>query len=150
VGHSKEAGLGKFAAPKSQLSRQIPTFLGVGILGFCVDLGITVALAKGLSLSPYLARPPAVIIATLVTFLLNRAFTFKATSHWPAELARYLVVVSSGQAVNYAVYACALALFALAKLVAGATSIAGAVACGSVAAMFLNFIGFRFFAFRSY
>jgi putative flippase GtrA len=142
--------LDKFAVPKSQLAHQIPTFLGVGILGFCVDLGITVALAKGLSLSPYLARPPAVIIATLVTFLLNRAFTFNATSYWPAELARYLVVVSSGQALNYAVYASALALFTLAKLVAGATSIAGAVACGSVAAMFLNFIGFRFFAFRSH
>jgi putative flippase GtrA len=134
----------------SPLVRQIPTFLIVGALGFCVDVGLTVALANGLGLSPYLARPPAVVVATMATFLLNRAFTFRAIrGDWRGELARYLVVVASGQALNYAVYATALALFALTGLSATPTTIAAAVACGSGAAMFLTFAGFRFFAFRS-
>jgi putative flippase GtrA len=134
----------------SPLVRQVPTFLIVGALGFCVDVGLTVALADGLGLSPYVARPPAVIVATMATFLLNRAFTFRAIGgDWRRELARYLVVVASGQALNYAVYAAALAFFALAGLPPGPAAIAAAIGCGSGAAMFLTFAGFRFFAFRS-
>jgi putative flippase GtrA len=130
--------------------RQVPTFLIVGALGFCVDVGVTVILANGVGLSPYAARPPAVFLATIATFLLNRAFTFRvAGGDWRGELARYIVVVASGQALNYAVYAGALALFALTRLNPGPAEIASAVACGSGAAMFLTFAGFRFFAFRS-
>jgi putative flippase GtrA len=138
------------AVQQVDLARQAPAFLIVGALGFCFDACLTVTLASGLGLSPYIARPPAVIIATLTTFLLNRVFTFKSVGgDWRVELARYLVVAASGQALNYAVYAGALALFAVTGHISGPAPIAAAIACGSGAAMVLTFTGFRFFAFRA-
>jgi len=128
--------------------RQIPAFIVVGAIAFLVDAGLTVLIAVGLGISPYFARPPAVVIATLVGFFLNRAFTFAARGgDWRGDLARYVLVAASGQAVNYAVYAAALAG---AQAVGAATSallIAFCVACGAGAAMALTFAGFRFFAF---
>ena len=142
---------GQSALPERDgLARQVPAFLVAGALGFCVDAGLTVALTAGLGVSPYVARPPAVIVATLVTFLINRAFTFRArTGHWPSEFARYCLVAASGQALNYAVYAGALALARGLGFGLSATLVGFCVACGSGAAMAVTFTGFRRFAFRA-
>ncbi|HLW93197.1 MAG TPA: GtrA family protein [Roseiarcus sp.] len=135
-------------AGRSDLARQVPTFLIVGTIAFCVDVGLTVLIAAGLGVSPYIARPPAVVAATLTGFLLNRAFTFRASGgHWPSELLRYGLVAASGQAVNYAVYAACLFVAHALGLEATALLIAFCVACGSGIAMALTFAGFRFFAF---
>ena len=131
------------------LARQIPAFAAIGGLGFCVDAGLTVLIVAGFGLSPFLARLPAVVAATIATFLLNRAFTFAGRGFWLHELGRYIVVAGSGQLVNYAVYAAVLTAIARLGLGSAPTLIAFAVACGAGAAMVLTFLGFRFFAFRS-
>jgi len=137
-------------AARDSLARQVPAFLVVGALGFCVDAGLTVLIASGLGVSPFFARPPAVIAATIATFLLNRAFTFRGgRGRWPSELLRYVMVAGSGQALNYAVYAGALMAIGALGLAQSPTLIAFCVACGSGAAMFLTFAGFRFFAFKA-
>lgn len=131
------------------LVRQIPTFVLVGAIGFCVDAGLTVLIAKGLGFSPLLARPPAVIAATISNFLLNRAFTFRGgRGHWSSAFVRYCLVAASGQALNYAVYAVALILIAALGFAQSSAAIAFSVACGAAAAMFLTFAGFRLFAFK--
>jgi putative flippase GtrA len=135
-------------AGRSDLARQVPAFLIVGAMAFCVDAGLTVLMANGLGVSPYVARPPAVVAATLTGFLLNRAFTFRARGgRWPSELLRYGLVAASGQAVNYVVYAACLFIAHALRIEATAGLIAFCVACGSGVAMALTFAGFRFFAF---
>jgi putative flippase GtrA len=134
---------------RDDLMRQIPAFIVVGSIGFCVDAGLTVLIAKGLGLSPFLARPPAVVAATIATFLLNRAFTFRGRrDHWMSAFLRYCLVAASGQALNYAVYAVALMAIGAFGVAQTSAVIAFSVACGAGAAMFLTFAGFRFFAFK--
>jgi putative flippase GtrA len=133
---------------RHDLMRQIPTFLVVGALAFFLDAGLTVLIAVGFGVSPYIARPPAVVVATVAGFLLNRAFTFRARGgSWRRDLVRYGLVAASGQAVNYAVYAAALASAHAFGLDGTAALIAFCVACGSGVAMALTFAGFRFYAF---
>ena len=134
---------------RAALARQIPAFAAIGGLGFCVDAGLTVLIASGFGLSPFLARLPAVVAATIATFLLNRAFTFAGRGLWLHEFGRYVVVAASGQLVNYAVYAAVLTAIGRLGLGSAPALIAFAVACGAGAAMGLTFLGFRFFAFRS-
>jgi putative flippase GtrA len=134
---------------RAALARQIPAFAAIGGLGFCVDAGLTVLIVASFGLSPFLARLPAVVAATIATFLLNRAFTFAGRGFWLHELGRYIVVAASGQLVNYAVYAAVLTAIGRLGLGSAPAPIAFAVACGAGAAMVLTFLGFRFFAFRS-
>jgi putative flippase GtrA len=136
-------------AARNGLARQIPAFVTVGAIGFCVDAGLTVLIASGFGVSPFLARPPAVLAATVATFLLNRAFTFRGKGDWRKEILRYCAVVASGQAVSYAVYAAALTAISALGLERTSTLIAFSVACGAGTAMFLTFAGFRFFAFKA-
>jgi putative flippase GtrA len=134
---------------RNDLVRQIPAFVVVGSIGFVVDAGLTVLIAKGLGLSPFLARPPAVVAATIATFLLNRAFTFRSgRGRRASAFLRYCLVAASGQALNYAVYAVALTAIAAFGFAQSSAVIAFSVACGAGAAMFLTFAGFRFFAFK--
>jgi putative flippase GtrA len=139
-----EAGLAK----KADVVRQIPAFLIVGSIAFCIDAGLTVLIAVGVGVSPYLARAPAVVVATFAGFFLNRTFTFQTRSgDMRRDLMRYALVAASGQVVNYAVYAGVLAGAQALGLAASATLIAAGVACGAGVAMVLTFAGFRFFAF---
>ena len=135
-------------ANRDALARQIPSFVLIGALGFCVDAGLTVLIATGLGVSPFFARLPAVAAATAATFLLNRAFTFGGRDSWLREFARYVLVAASGQALNYAVYAAALTTLGALGLGQAPAAITFSVACGAGAAMFLTFAGFRLFAFR--
>lgn len=134
---------------RDALGRQIPAFAAVGGIGFCVDAGLTVLFAAGFGLSPFLARLPAVVAATVATFFLNRAITFAGRGFWLHEFGRYVVVAASGQLVNYAVYAAVLAAIEKVGLGSAPALIAFAVGCGAGAAMVLTFLGFRLFAFRS-
>ena len=134
---------------RAQLGRQIPSFVLIGAMGFCIDAGLTFVFAQWFGAPALLARPPAFAIATLVNFALNRTFTFRAAAGpiLPA-LARYALVSAAGAGVNYAVYALCLALAPLAGVAATPKILPLFVACGSLAAMFLTFAGFRSFAFR--
>jgi putative flippase GtrA len=138
------------ADTRAQLARQIPPFLIIGALGFCLDAAITVSLAQGFGVPPLLARPPAFVIVTLINFALNRAFTFRAMeAPWLAALGRYVLVCLAGLAVNYAIYAACLGLARWFGIVITPAILTLFVACGTAAATGLTFAGFRGYAFKS-
>jgi putative flippase GtrA len=87
-------------------------FTLVGLTGFATDAGVLLALADGLGWDPIAARLVSATLATLVTWALNRGWTFKGASTGPAlsEFLRYAAVVGAAAAVNIAVYAGVLAL----------------------------------------
>ena len=126
----------------------VPAFAVVGLIGFVVDSSVTYGLARaGWSLA--LARPPGVILATMVNFALNRRFTFQAT-HLPivAAFLRYVAVTSLGAAVNYLTYLAALALGGALGMPTTPEVAPLYIAAGVGAAMLITFEGFRRYAFR--
>ncbi|MGD1035821.1 MAG: GtrA family protein [Roseiarcus sp.] len=134
----------------SQLKRQIPSFVAIGFFGFFVDAGVTYFLAQGFGVAPALARPPGFAIATVINFALNRGLTFRATATPLARaFVRYVMVCAAGLGVNYSVYLACIALAPLFGLKVTPAILPLFVACGCGAAMFLTFVGFRFFAFRA-
>jgi putative flippase GtrA len=133
---------------KGRIAEQIPAFAAIGLLGYFVDAGVTYLCAKYLRLSPELARPPGFIVATVVNFLLNRAITFRhAGAPLVRAFARYWLVAMAGLAVNYSVYSACVLLAPIAGISVVPAILPLFVAAGSGAAMFLTFVGFRFFAF---
>jgi putative flippase GtrA len=89
----------------SRISRQIPSFAVIGLIGYVVDASVTYLGAKYLGLSPEVARPPGFLIATVVNFALNRAITFRhAKTPLMRAFLRYCLVAAAGLVVNFAVY----------------------------------------------
>jgi putative flippase GtrA len=119
-------------------------------MGFVIDAALTFVFAQWLGAPALLARPPAFAIATVINFLANRHFTFRAAdAPLLSALARYVLVCAGGAAVNYAVYALCLNIAPLAGVAVTPKILPLFVGCGSLAAMMLTFMGFRFFAFRT-
>lgn len=76
----------------------------MGGLGFAVDLGCT-ALLVWSGVSPFYARPPAIALATVVTWIANRSFTFQVMEKTSlAEGMRYAATALAAACVNYAIY----------------------------------------------
>lgn len=88
----------------------VSKFAIVGILGFLVDAGILVFGVYVLGLDPIVTRIFSVTTSVLVTWAINRVWTFeirKQESAW-LELGRYLVGRSVGAACNVAIFAVAI------------------------------------------
>jgi putative flippase GtrA len=151
-GHDKDISMShsgpQTVDARSALARQIPAFLVIGGVGFCVDATITILLVQ-YGVSPLLARGPAFVVATLVNFNLNRAFTFRTSAApWLTALTRYILVCLVGLAVNYAIYATCLELAPFLGIKTSPATLTLFVACGTAVATLLTFVGFRSYAFR--
>ncbi|KQI73901.1 hypothetical protein AN191_02530 [Loktanella sp. 5RATIMAR09] len=120
-------------------------FGAVGGVGFVVDGGL-LWLLIGLDFNPYLARALSFPIAVVVTWALNRNWTFRATrdASRQGQFRRYFGVQVVGSLTNYAVYSAVIAVF-------GATSLTifTGFALGSFVGSLLNFFGARYVAFRA-
>jgi putative flippase GtrA len=115
-------------------------FVLVGVVGLLVDLAVFTATAR-LGLHPLLARLVSLSIATVVTWRLNRFFTFARSGRDQGEEAmRYATVVIAAQATSYAVFT-VLVLSAAARL----PQIA--VLVGAAAGALISYNGHRLFAF---
>ncbi len=120
--------------------RALTGFLIVGSIGFAVDFGVLAALLA-YGVQPTVARVPSVMLALVVTWLLNRRFSFRAAgAPRLGEFLAYLSVAGASALLNYALYA-GLLLLGLAPLLAmaGATGVT----------MVLNFLGFSRLVFRN-
>lgn len=114
-------------------------FLMVGGLGFIVDLGCTTLLIW-LGISPFYARPPALAVAILVTWLANRSFTFQVKEEKSAgEAMRYAMTALVAAAANYTIYS---------LLVWQDCYPALAIAIASLLQAAASYVGYRKFAFR--
>lgn len=79
-------------------------FLLVGGSGFLVDAGITYLLCS-LGLLPWLARIPAIAIAMIYTWCINRRFTYEVkTGRTAGEAMRYATVAMAMALLNYLIY----------------------------------------------
>ena len=116
--------------------RRLIFFLLVGAGGFVIDAGISTALVKLAGLSPFVARIPAFVAASMATFAGNRQFTF-AERHAPL-VKGWLVYVSStalGALLNYGVFCVAISL-----LRQTVWSVPLAIGLGSVAGLGVNYV----------
>lgn len=85
-------------------------FLVVGTAGFLIDATVTHLLIRP-GLSAYLARVPAIALAMIATWLLNRHFTFRSRqAPTGREFRRYLAVAIGTAGLNYLAYALLISL----------------------------------------
>jgi putative flippase GtrA len=138
----------------SPLTRQIGVFAMVGAMGFWVDVSVTLLLTQTLDASPYWAKIPAIICGLLVTFFLNRRFTFCARAgDGMGEFKRYAATCLAAQSTNYLVFSLVffalerMALLARVWLPESAPIIVAAVA-GSGLSAGVTFMMAKFYAFR--
>ncbi|NEX15328.1 MAG: GtrA family protein [Halochromatium sp.] len=132
------------SGPLSGLTGEVLRFGVVGSAGFMTDATLLMLLVGGLDWNPYLARLLSFLCGTVITWLLNRLFTFfrRAGVNRRREYLRYLMVQAVGGAINLGIYSLVLSILppmALVPLVA--------MAAGSFTAMWLNFFGARQLAF---
>jgi putative flippase GtrA len=119
---------------------QFARFLGVGAVGYVVNLAVFAAAAHGLAIDFRLSAGIAFVFALLTTFVLNRHFTFGAgDGPLRSQLGRYALVNLGGLVTNLIVLVVLVSAVGLLKLPAEA--IAAAVAAP------VNFAGNRLWAF---
>lgn len=126
---------------QAKLIRHTAGFVVSGATALAVDLGITSLLVRGLGLSPFIARPPAIGVAIVVAWLCHRRLTFAVdTPPTFAEFAKYAAVASSAAGLNYFIYAALL--LAIPSLATEA-----ALFAASVCSIMVSYAGMRFGVF---
>ena len=122
------------------MTRRFTRFLVVGGFGFLIDSGTT-QLLIGLGASPYVARPPAIAVAMLFTWMANRQYTFSLESRpGTGELARYVLVAVTMALLNYGLYSLLVGMGVLPFL---------AIVAATAAQTVISFFAYQRFAFRS-
>jgi putative flippase GtrA len=129
---------------RTGLVGQLMRFGVVGAAGFIVDGGM-LWLFISAGLNPYTARALSFPVAVVVTWSLNRVWTFANAEKVGKrrQFGFYLAVQLVGAAANYSVYTCVIRTFDD----SGQMIFVGLV-LGSFVGMFLNFWGARQIAFR--
>ncbi|MDB5511696.1 MAG: GtrA family protein [Enterovirga sp.] len=85
-------------------ARSLPRFLAVGLAGLATDAALF-ALASRLGLPDAAARALSLGLATLVTWRLNRRFSFRPSGRAArTEAARYAAVALCAQGFNYGLF----------------------------------------------
>jgi putative flippase GtrA len=117
-------------------------FLLAGTLALLTDGAILELLIRMAAFDALLARPIAIAIAMVVSWLVNRTVTF-AVDVPPSlrEFRRFAAVSWASQAVNYF-------LFASILVARPTTPPLFALVCASLVAMFSSYFGFRYGVFR--
>ena len=98
---TKESG----GAGAQTLLGRLFSFAVAGGAGAIVDLGLLRIGISFFDLSPYIARIPAIALAMLTTWFINRNFTFGASERSvQQEGMRYFAVAIAAAVLNYAIY----------------------------------------------
>jgi putative flippase GtrA len=124
--------------------RQFIKFALVGVIGFVVDAA-TLYLMLQIGIGYFKGRAISFISAVFTTWLVNRQFTFvnRPDISPVAEITRYFIAMSLGGAVNYSVYSIVIIEcrnMAFLPLIA--------VATGSIAGLFFNFLSAKMWVFK--
>lgn len=120
-------------------------FAVVGAIGFIVDTSILYAVRDTFGL--YAGRLVSFMSSVLITWLLNRHFTFAdriSKRSWLWEFALYLLLMLVGGLINFGTYATLVTFHSLAS-----EQPVWAVMAGSLAGMMLNFMNARLLVFRT-
>ncbi|WP_323119236.1 GtrA family protein [Burkholderia alba] len=128
------------------MPRQLFRFLIAGAIGFAVDAGVLwLSLAAGQGY--FVGRGLSFFAAVWTTWRINRRYTFQADgarqgSVW-REWWQYLLAMSLGGAVNYAVYSLVVVSFPASRWLPFE-----GVALGSIAGMAVNFVSAKWWVFK--
>jgi putative flippase GtrA len=127
--------------------RQVLGFGIVGTIGFLVDGGVLTALSQWYGIDVFISRVPSFVIATVVTWLLNRTFVFQANNdgdlRTQREYSRYLLVQVGGGLLNFGIYSLLLKSFSVLHSIPVVP-----LAAGSAGGMLFNYSGTRRWVFR--
>jgi len=121
------------------LARQFSRFLAVGVATTAVHYGILIALVEAWTIHPVLATTVGFVTAVLLSYVLNRRYTFDAGHAFGPGLLKYYAAVSVGLLLNAGVMAALTAwgiYYILAQIVA------------SGVALVWNFLSARLVVFR--
>jgi putative flippase GtrA len=111
-------------------------FFSVGSLGFVVDAGMTLLLVSGLNLPAMVGRLPAFVLATVVTYTLNRQITFPGQhASWARGWLLYVSATILGAMLNYMAYTLVLMI-----LGERAVIVLLGIAAGSTIGLFCNYM----------
>jgi putative flippase GtrA len=135
----REAGIDLVRSLIERLPRPL-RFIAVGCIGLATDLCMFTLITAFIPY-PLAVRVVSLVVATLVTWRLNRAITF-ARSHRAQheEAVRYAIVTAVAQGTSYAIFA-TLVLTVLGWLPHAA------LMCGAAAGAIVSYNGHRLFAF---
>lgn len=129
--------LHRFAA--TDLARQLVRFVAVGAVATVVHYTILIALVELGGAAPVLSTTAGYAAGTVVSYILNRRYTFKSNAPHLASFPKFVALNAVGMLLNGAIVA-ALISFGVWYL------LAQVIATGLV--LIWNFLGARFFAFR--
>jgi putative flippase GtrA len=120
------------------LARQFSRFLAAGVAATAVHYGVLIALVETWNLHPVLATTIGFVAAVLLSYVLNRRFTFDTVTAFGPGLLKYYGAVSVGLAVNAGVVA-VLSLWGVPYLLAQVVATVAAFVCNFLAARFVVF-----------
>jgi len=75
----------------------------VGLLGTALHFGALLVLVEALRMHPVPASAAGFILVVIVSYLLNRKWTFQATASGWKPLLKYLIVSASGLLINISI-----------------------------------------------
>jgi len=137
------SGLAHKSSALLAIRRRLPQplrFIAVGSIGFATDIALFTIVTR-LGMGPLLAGLLALVVATFLTWRLNRAFTFARSGRRQGDEAmRYAAVTAVAQGTSYAVFV-ALVLTTLAALPQVA------IGAGAAVGALISYNGHRLFAF---
>jgi putative flippase GtrA len=122
------------------LARQFSSFLAVGVATTAMHYGVLVALVEAWAINPVWATPAGFLAAALLSYLLNRRYTFDERPAFHSGLLKYYAAVSVGLGLNAGTMALLTGwgfYYVLAQIIA------------SGVALVWNFFAARFVVFRS-
>jgi len=113
----------------------------IGLIGFFVDAAVLMFMTRIVHTDALTGRAVSAPVAIVLTFLGHRHWSFVDLNRpsLTSSFASYVSTQGAGFLCNFAVYCVALLLM----------SPIFALAAGSAVAMFVNYIGARFWAFNS-
>jgi putative flippase GtrA len=82
------------------LARQFSRFLAVGVATTAVHYGVLIALVETWNTNPVVATTAGFMTAVLLSYLLNRRYTFEERPAFHAGLLKYYAAVSVGLVLN--------------------------------------------------
>jgi putative flippase GtrA len=81
-------------------ARQFSSFLAIGVATTAVHYAVLIALVEASALSPVWATTAGFLAAVLLSYLLNRRYTFDDLPAFRAGLLKYLATASVGLVLN--------------------------------------------------
>jgi putative flippase GtrA len=114
----------------------------VGFGGFFVDAAILALMTEAMHLNPFAGRAVSAPIAIIFTFVCNRCWSFASAKKQAIirSLASYVSMQGAGVVCTLIVYSAALLVIPYPL---------GALVLSSAAAMIVNYLGVRLWAFQS-